>query len=603
MMLKLVKELFSLLTPSQRKKFYLLQILVVAMAIMEVVGIASIGPFMALVGDISLIEKNSILSSLYSYMGSENPYDFLFLLGVGVLIALGLASAVSMVTTWLISIFAFKVGTEISDRLYRHYLRQNWLFHSSGSSAQFIKQVSTESIRITSQVILPLIQMNARIVLAITIVVAIFAYNPIVALSGFFIFVIAYVALYRTIKARLKKNGEDISATSVHRFRLMNEGFGGIRDVLLLNRSKNFIDHFEESGVKFAEANGQNNALSLVPRYLMEFIAFGAMIGLILALIKTHDGNLSAILPLLAVYALAGLKLLPAVQQIYASIALIKGNIAAFEEIRPELIASQLSERENIQQDAGCSIKRIEPGSIIALSNIDFSYPNKETKALSNLNMVFPVNQTIGIVGSSGSGKSTAIDILLGLIEADSGKLVVDGEAIESTEVRAWQNVIGYVPQTIFLSEGTIAENVAFGLLETEIDYRRVSQALKLARLEELASQLPQGVHTKVGERGVQLSGGQRQRVGIARALYQDSSVLVFDEATSALDGITERLIMEAINDFSGSKTIIMIAHRLKTVENCDMIYFLEQGTVTDSGTYQELISRNELFREMAKHA
>ncbi|MBL4287578.1 ABC transporter ATP-binding protein [Vibrio fluvialis] len=602
-MLKLVKELFSLLTSSQKKKFYLLQILVLIMAIMEVVGIASIGPFMALVGDISLIEKSSFLTFLYTHLDSKSSYDFLFFLGLCVLVALGVASAVSMVTTWLISIFAFKIGTEISDRLYRYYLGQNWIFHSNGSSAQLIKQVSTESIRITSQVILPLIQMNARIVLAICIIFAIFAYNPIVALSGFLIFSLAYIVLYRTIKARLKKNGEDISNTSVHRFRLMNEGFGGIRDVLLLNKSRNFVKHFEECGVKFAEANGQNNALSLAPRYLMEFIAFGAMISLILTLIKTHDGNLSAILPLLAVYALAGLKLLPAVQQIYASLALIKGNIAAFEEIRSELVASQNSEKSGVNKRYIDSIARLDPRTEIVLKEIDFSYPNKKSRALSNLNMVFPVNKTIGIVGSSGSGKSTAIDILLGLLEANSGKLLVDNTAIGSDNIRAWQNVIGYVPQTIFLTEGTIAENIAFGLFDDEINYERIDYTLKLAKLDEFVSQLPKGVYTTVGERGVQLSGGQRQRIAIARALYQDASVLVFDEATSALDGITEKLIMDAINDFNGRKTIIIIAHRLKTVENCDIIYLMDNGKVIDSGKYQELVSRNESFREMAKHA
>ena len=602
-MFKLIKELFSLLTPVQRRKFYLLQVLVLLMAMMEVVGIASIGPFMALVGDISLIEKNSLLSSLYIYTNSQNPYDFLFILGVVVLVLLGVASAISMITTWMTSMFAFKVGTEVSDRLYQYYLGQNWLYHSNGSSAQFVKQVSTESIRMTSQVILPLIQMNARIVLVCSIVIAIFIYNPIVALSGFVVFSIAYVALYRTIKNRLKSNGEDISKMSIARFRLMNEGFGGIRDVLLLNRSENFISNFEESGIRFAEANGENNALSIAPRYLMEFIAFGAMISLILVLIKTHDGNLSVILPLLAVYALAGLKLLPAVQQIYASIALIKGNIAAFEEIRPELEASQKIlqvESESLDNKIDSNVTLTHQ---IELDNVTFKYPSKEKLALSHLNMTFPVNQTIGIVGSSGSGKSTAIDVLLGLIEPEQGHLKIDGKVVTNQTLRSWQNMIGFVPQSIFLSEGSIAENVAFGLIKDEINYEQVTNALKLARLEEFVEQLPKGVDTQVGERGVQLSGGQRQRIGIARALYQNASVLVFDEATSALDGITEKLIMNAINDFSGSKTIILIAHRLKTVKNCDIIFYMDQGSIKDFGKYEDLILRNKSFMEMAKHA
>ncbi|MGL5490309.1 MAG: ABC transporter ATP-binding protein, partial [Shewanella sp.] len=533
-MFMLIRELFSLLTVRQRNKLYFLQILVLAMAVMEIFGIASIGPFMALVGDISLLDKNSFLMTLYSYWGVQSQYEFIFYLGIAVFIILGLASAISMATTWLMSIFAFDIGTEISDRLYRYYLHQNWLFHSSDSSAQMIKQVSTESIRITNQVILPLIQMNARVVLAVSIVFAIFVYNPYVAMSGFSILFLAYIALYRLIKVRLKKNGEDISNTSALRFRLMNEGFGGIRDVILLNRRNHFIKKFESSGVRFAEANGQNNALSLAPRYLIEFIAFGAMIGLILTLIKTYDGSLSAILPLLAVYALAGIKLLPAVQQIYASLALIKGNIAAFEAIRPELIASKDYDCKARNHYSVDNTFRLNPRVKIELKNIDFCYPNKEIYALHQLNMIFPVNKTIGIVGASGSGKSTAIDILLGLIEPDSGEILIDGKAINTTNIMAWQNIIGYVPQSIFISEGSLAENVAFGLCEDEIDYSRVRKALQLARLDTLIEQLPQGLYTKIGERGVQLSGGQRQRVGIARALYQDASVLIFDEATSA---------------------------------------------------------------------
>lgn len=217
--------------------------------------------------------------------------------------------------------------------------------------------------------------------------------------------------------------------------------------------------------------------------------------------------------------------------------------------------------------------------------------------------MSVPANSVVGIVGPSGSGKSTLIDILLGLIEPQSGQLKIDGEGITDQNLRAWQNTIGFVPQSIFLSEGTIAENVAFGIPEKEIDFNQVKKVLNLAHLNDLVQSLDDGVHTKVGERGVQLSGGQRQRIGIARALYHEAEVLVFDEATSALDGITEKLIMEAIHDFSGQKTIIMIAHRLKTVQKCDQIFFLDQGRVLDQGIYSELLEKNLIFREMAAHA
>ncbi|WP_211181383.1 ABC transporter ATP-binding protein, partial [Psychrobacter cibarius] len=422
----------------------------------------------------------------------------------------------------------------------------------------------------------------------------------IIAITGLFIFALAYFLLYKLVRKKLVSNGQKISQVSTERFRLMNEGFGGIKDVLLLNRSQDFVKRFEESGKVFSRALGLNAGISQVPRYFMELIAFGTMIGLVLLLIKLHEGNLGAVLPILAVYALAAFKLLPALQQIYSSIAQIKGNLSAFEAIKGDLERSVSSHKPITKETLSI---RTELKQQITLSDIKFNYPGKSRPAVNGVTMTIPVNSVVGLVGSSGSGKSTLIDLLLGLLMPQSGHIYVDDTRITSENKRAWQDTLGFVPQSIFLSEGTIAENIAFGLPVTDIDLKQVNKALELASLTELVSQLPDGVNTKVGERGVQLSGGQRQRIGIARALYHEADVLVFDEATSALDGITEKVIMDAIHDFSGQKTIIMIAHRLKTVQKCDIIYLMDQGKIVDQGTYQELVETNPQFKEMAEHA
>jgi len=599
-MLHQLKELFGLLTSSQRKRFYKIQILVVFMAFSEVVGITSIGPFMALVGNIKLIESNKFFALAYAFSGLKDPYDFLFALGIIVLVLLTFASVISMIATWRLSLFAFKVGTETADRLYSYYMKQNWLFHTRGSSAHLVKQVSTESVRITSQVILPLMHMNARIVLASFIAIALLIFNPVFALVGVILFLSAYVVLFRFVRRSLKKNGTNISDMSMRRFRLMNEGFGGIKDILLLGRSNYFIDHFRQSGEVLARASGVNNALTYAPRYLMELLAFGVMISLVLFLIRFNQGDLGAVLPILAIYGLAGFKMLPALQNIYAALSEIKGNIAAFESIKNDLIESRGSDELTINNN---SSKKIQTKKKIELKNIDFKYPDKIELALKNLSLVIPANKFIGFVGPSGAGKSTVIDLLLGLIAPISGSLIVDDVVIESSNVREWQNSIGFVPQSIFLSEGTIVENIAFGVSEENINYQRIEEVVKLSRLQEFLVQLPLGLNTKVGERGVQLSGGQRQRIGIARALYEDADILIFDEATSALDGITEKLIMDAINEFSGKKTIIMIAHRLKTVANCDIIYYLENGELKSTGSYNELLQTNSSFKKMTEHA
>lgn len=598
-MLSVIKEIFSLLSNDQRKRFYILQVLVILMAFTELLGIASIAPFMALVGDMSLLEKDGIYSKLYQLSGINDPLNFLFVTGIGVLIALTVSTVVSMFTTWRLSSYGSSVGVQLADRLYSHYMKQDWQFHASGSSAQLTKQVSTESTRISNGIIQPLMQMNAKVVLAIFIAVSILIYNPIVAIAGLLMFASGYLLMYKFVRKALVLNGKRLSSVATNRFRLMNEGFGGIKDVLLLNRNKDFIDRFSVEGNIQAKAQGLNQTIAQVPRFFIELLAFGAMISLVLILIKTHHGDLGAVLPILAVYALACFKLLPALQQIYSSITQIKGNIAAFESVKKDLIDSQ----EDLSTIKTISPNKLSINKAINLKNIYFAYPSKSTYAVNDVSMSIPVNHVIGIVGSSGSGKSTLIDIILGLLTPQKGEIYVDNTLINDNNKRGWQDLLGFVPQSIFLSEGSIAENVAFGIPADEINYDQVMRAIDLAHLTELVNELPEGIHTKVGERGVQLSGGQRQRIGIARALYNEADVLIFDEATSALDGITEKIIMDAIHEFTGKKTIIMIAHRLKTVQKCDTIYLMEKGKVIDQGTYMHLVENNSKFREMAKHS
>ena len=592
-----LKELYSLLTNDQRKKLRRLQILVVLMAFAEIAGVVSIGPFMALVGDISQLQGEGRLADLYRATGLEDPRDFLFWVGIGVLVVLAVAACISTFTVWRLSIYGAQVGAELGNRLFRHYMHQSWLFHASGSSSQLTNRIAQESTRITGQIINPLMQMNAKLVMALFMTLAIFLYNPLVAITGFLLFSGTYMLLYKTVRRRLVRNGRHISEAQQMRFKLMGEGFGGIKDALLLGRQKVFTDRFQVECEKFAAAQGTNLALGQVPRYAMEFIAFGSIIFLVLYLLSAHEGNLGEILPVLSVYALAGFKLLPAFQQAYTGLSQIRGNLAAFDAVRDDLRASSLT----VATSSVPTGRRLTPRSEIRFDNVAFSYPGKKEPALEGVNITIPINQVIGLVGASGSGKSTAIDLLLGLIQPQQGNLMIDGQPLTEENRRAWQNSLGFVPQSIFLADSSIRENIAFGLPHEAIDEDKVNRAATMAHLDELLAELPQGLGTTVGERGIQLSGGQKQRIGIARALYHDADVLVLDEATSALDGITEKLIMDTIHDFSGKKTIIMIAHRLATVRQCDIIYFLEKGRITDHGTYDELASRNTTFQRMAK--
>lgn len=603
-MLQNMKELYLLLTSEQRKKLLYLQVLVIVMSFAEMASVLAIGPFMALVGDMSQLQGNGLPAKLYQLSGLSSPETFLFWVGVGVLTILLLAALFSMYTVWCLALYSTHVGAELSSRLFRHYMYQPWLFHAGNSSSHLTNQIAQESLRVTNYIINPLMQMNAKLVLVLMLMLAMFFYNPMVAVAGVLLFGTAYLLLYRIVRRRLVENGKRVSRQQTLRFKLMGEGFGGIKDTLLLGRQALFVERFVDASESFAQSHGTTLALSQVPRYAIEAIAFSAVVFLVLYLLTSHQGSLGSILPMLSIYALAGFKLLPAFQKIYASVSSIRGNMAAFESIRDGMYAgTQDYSQAAAEKSSTANLKRLAPRQSITLDDIVFAYPGKKEPALNGLSLTIPARKVVGLVGASGSGKSTTIDVLLGLVTAQQGNVLIDGKPLQEKDKRAWQNILGFVPQSIFLSDASIRENIAFGLPPEEIDEARVEQAASMAHLDELLVDLPDGLDTFVGERGVQLSGGQRQRIGIARALYGNAEVLVLDEATSALDGITEKLIMDAIHDFSGSKTIVMIAHRLATVKQCDKVYLISHGKVIDQGSYEDLVRRNDVFKRMAEHA
>jgi HlyD family secretion protein len=595
-MLKVIIELFSLLTPSQRKRFYVLQVLILIMTFIEILSIASIVPFMALVGDPSVLERDNLLATIYLKYNFET-YEFIFYLGVIVLISLTVASIVSIYITWRIAMFPPRIGTEIAHRLFSYYLDQDFLFHTKGSSSKLTKKISIESKRVSDQILTPLIYANARIVLVFFIILIMFLYDPLVLISALTIFISAYFILFKFVRTKLQSYGSNISEMLSKRFRLMSDSFGGIKDILLLGRSSNFKKLFLKTSDELAYSEGNIAVIERTPRYFMELLAFGLMIALVLYLVKNSQGNLGLLLPILSVYALAGMKLLPSLLLIYSSAATVKGNLAAYEAIREDLKNANKSNLPNHNDHTFSKYNEIN------LKDVTFTYPDKINPALDQISLTIKANSLVGFVGTSGSGKSTLIDVIIGLIKPQKGEVTINGTSLNKQNLRAWQNKIGFVPQSIFLTEGTIAENVAFGIPYDLINYEQVERALKIANLKELVSKLEKGVHSTVGERGVQLSGGQRQRIGIARMLYYEAEVFVFDEATSALDGITEKTIMDAIYNFTGKKTLIIIAHRLKTVQKCDEIFMMENGRIIDSGTYQYLLQNNEKFKKMSDHA
>lgn len=590
----LIKSLVSVLNKKQKNKLFLLQFMVVFSALLEVVSVLAIGPFMAIVGNPSLLETNTLLNSIYIWFGFQSGYEFLVYTGFGVLSFMLVSAFLSVMTIRLLSFFAADVGSGFGNRLYQFYMEKDYLYHLSVNSSELIKKISVESNRVTDNILQPLVQINARIATIIFISVFVFLYNPYVALVGVLILFLAYYAMYRIVRNRLFFNGEAISVFSRKRFSLMNEGFGSIKELKILGRQKYFIDQFSESGDIFARAYGSSNSLYNMPRYIMEFVVYSSMVSLILVLLMAYDGDLASVLPVMAVFGMAAFKLLPSFQQVYSGLAQIRSNITAFDTIYEDLLAGLKNEDAFIDEQSETLT------GDVCLKNITFKYPAAISNALNNINLVIPHNKTVGIVGPSGSGKSTLFDVLTGIIPPDSGVVTVGGVVVDKSNLRSWQNGIGYVSQMTLIRDGTIAENIAFGINPECINSAKLISAAEMANLDVWLKSLPDGLNTMVGERGVQISGGQRQRIAIARALYHDANYLFFDEATSALDSMTEKSVVDAIEYMSGEKTIVMIAHRINTVKNCSIIYVVEDGAIKDSGAYDELIARSSIFANMA---
>ena len=605
-MIKKIIEIFLFLDKSQQKKIIYLQLLILLTALMEVLSLFAIAPFVSILVDFEVINREGYISNIYSYLGFESPRIFLFFFALLFLCILYISNLTHMLTIWLVTTNSVKMGTTLGTRMYSFYLNREWLFHVKNNSAQLINKIAQESDRITLGIILPAILMIAKLAVSLFIVTAMIIYNPLVALIVGVILGTCYFTIWTIIKTTIMKNGIIVTLAQEKRFKLMSEGFGGVKELLISGRQGFFSNLFKHKSDEWANSVGRNQALSQIPRFIIELIAFSIIVGFILFITSIkNENNFISLLPVLSIYVLGGLKLLPAFQAIFTYLTSMKSNISAYDNIRQNMIDCKEEEiNESIlKKDTEISIE-MDLKKELRFQNVYFKYLDKKKKnnyVVSDLNFSIKKNQTTGIVGKSGSGKSTIIDLIVGLIPPDSGKIFIDDKNLMENNKHFWQKNISLVSQSIFLSDSTIRENIAFGITSDKIDDDQVYAVLERSQLKEYVNQLPDGINTIIGEHGVQLSGGQRQRVGIARSLYSNSKLIIFDEATSSLDGLTEAAIIKSINDIQNAKTIVIVAHRLASVKKCHKIYFVDSGKIIDSGTYQELVDKNELFRQMVK--
>jgi ATP-binding cassette subfamily C protein len=563
------------------------------MAGLEVVSVASIMPFLSVASDPAIIQENAYLHWGYSTLGFSDTDTFLVALGLGALTALVASNAFIVFVTWALQRYVWGRNHALSRRLLRSYLYRPYEYFLTQNSAKLGKNILEEVKEVTTQMLRPALRGVAKGTVALFIVGFLILVDPVVALIVAFVLGTAYTGIYFAVRNRLDRAGEERVDANTARYQFVSESFGGIKEVKLRGKEETFLDQYNGPSRRYAHVQVRYQVINKAPRYILEAVAFGGIILIAIYLIATQD-NIRQVIPMLGLYAFAGYRLMPALQQAFKGIASARFNIAALETLYRDL-----KERTNAAKKAQDD-KSLTLNDQLVLDNVSFTYPGAEEPAIKKLSLAIPAHTTVGFVGKTGSGKTTTVDLILGLLRPQKGQVLVDGTPIRGRAVQRWQQDIGYVPQQIYLADDTVARNIAFGVPHDEIDMQAVKDAARQAHIYDfVAGELPEQWDTFVGERGVKLSGGQRQRIGIARALYHQPSVLVFDEATSALDQATEASVMEAIYELEDNHTMLMIAHRLSTVERADRIFMLEGGQLVEEGSYESMQQTNRTFRRM----
>ena len=565
-MFSILIQLWKILTPLDKRKLLVVLILVVIMAGIEAIGVVSIMPFLAVLANPTVIESNLLLQKISKILLVSDTRQFIVYLGVISLIIVICSTVIKIITQYALYRFSNLQRHYFSTRLLEIYLQQPYEFFIEKNSSNLIKNILSEVDELVRGIIQPILFLIAYSVVILCVIAILVCYDPIMAISTAFILMFFYIIIFLSVKKVLDRIGQSFVEANEMRYQACSEVLGGIKDIIINHAEKQYIEKVDHSSRLYSLHLATKETLGQVPLHIVETIGYGCIIILAITLVVSGK-EISHILPILGLYGIAAYRMLPAAQNIYRAVSQIKFSQNVFNLIRDEF----LLEREKIDFKPDYKLKFEK---IIQLENICFSYSSRSDHLVfDDFNLNILKNQSIGIVGKSGSGKSTLMDIMLGLLHPNNGKILIDGVELNQNNIQAWYQIVGYVPQSIYLADKSIAENIAFGLDVEQIDMQAVRLAAQQAQIDEfIVKQLPHAYQTKVGERGVMLSGGQRQRIGIARALYKNPQILFMDEATSALDIETEHAVNEAIQNLSGKKTIVIIAHRESAVAKCDNI-------------------------------
>jgi len=594
--MKFLKKFFSLMSKFEQRKFYLLMVLILVVTFVDIAGVASIFPFLMILANPEIIQTNKIFYYFYlkaSILGVDNFNEFIFLIGFSVFFLLLITLFLRAITAYLQVRFVTMREYEIGTRLFSRYIYQPYDFFLNRNISDFSRIILSELNHSITQVLLPLINLIAQSTLVISLFFLIFIINPMLSIMVGLIFLIGYGGSFFFTKNYLSVVGSARQVSNNQRFAALTETFSAFREIKIAGLEKFFINRFEKSSKIIANNLSSSSLIANVPRYILEGIAFGGMIILILLFIS--DGkNLETIIPIITLYAFVGYRMLPAVQQIYVSLVQLRFSKSSLDLIYEDIV--NLTTVKAVEDN----ILNMPLKKNISLKNINFSYPGRDYLTLKDISLKIPVSSKVAIIGETGCGKTTILNIILGLLNPIQGDLYVDDNIINNNNKQSWQKNIGYVPQKIYLSNASVSSNIAFGVVTENIDRKQVEHVAKIVNLHNfIMRELPDNYNTFLGENGLKISGGQQQRLGIARALYHKPKVLILDEATNALDSFNEEIVMEAINKLDKNMIVIMVTHRINSIKHFNDIFFIEKGQLKANGTYSQLLMSNESFKKI----
>jgi ATP-binding cassette subfamily B protein len=564
-----------------------MQVFAIIVSFFEMASLGAVIPFLTVLAEPETIFQNEYIQPFISFLQITQPSELALPITLVFILLTIFSALVRFIFLWALTRLSQQAGADLSINIYRHTLFQDYAIHVARNSSEVINGIITKTTTVTKGVIAPVLNLISTIVTIIGIILVLVVVNIFVTLTAFIGFGSLYLLVMYLTRRNLSGNSKRIAEKSDLMVKSLQEGLEGIREVLLNSNQQFYVNLYKNSDLQMRKATWRNELIFSGPRFLMEAVGIG-IVAIIAYLATLQLGGINQFLPVLGVFVLGAQKLLPAIQKAYASYSRIKGSAYSLEDVL-ELLDQPIPDYASLSSPSPIAFMHS-----IELKNLSFRYSDESPWVLRDLNLMITKGSVIGVIGSTGCGKSTLLDIIMSLLSSTSGELLIDNKVINNTNKKSWQAHISSVPQDIYLSDGTIEENIAFGLPSEEINQSLVKMAAQQAQISDLVESWDDGYQTIVGERGTRLSGGQRQRIGLARAFYRQSDVLILDEATSALDNDTESAVMDAINNFDHNTTVIIIAHRLTTLKNCDMILSLGSNHQTEIMKYDEIMNLKE---------